>query len=349
MGLLDVLFSSPETRRERQRYKRRLREQAWRARQAEQQKRRREDTLARRRIALANLRDALAAYPPGSLYGHRTALIEGLARRHRDLPLAEIERAVTRSRVAEKPARPSRARRGPPQARHARPGRVDDSPTQPLAEGTVRAVQRADLVSRLVKLGWRRADAERAVDEGKVAWRNPRSSALLQAAALLASGGRARNPALLGLLLAGAAGGVGSNLLASHVWEHPAYRPVRTLLRGARPNPAHLHVQPTDPTLAALSRRFHGTDVEVVRLDPDQRRAPPAEVVLLGEEVATAYRPHRHSQRGGTVWEHQAGDRGAGKPSAPGRRLIVADREGRVYTVPGTSRLAFDPEEGMVG
>lgn len=356
MGLLDVLFGSPETRRQRRRYRQTLREQGWREREREKLRRRREDEQARRRMALANLRDALRQYAPGSLYGHRDALIEGLARRHRDLPLYEIERAVTRSRVAEHPSRPARARRGPQTARQARPGRVDDSPTQPLAAGTVLAVQRAyarqedELVRALVRQGWRRADAERAVAEGKVTWRNPAPRrALAGAAAVLASRGRASNPHLLSALLAGAAGGVGSNLLASHVWEHPAYKPVRAVLRGARPNPAHVHVAPRDPKLAEMSARFHGTPTEVVRLDADQRRPPPPEVVLVGEEVATAYRPHRHSQRGASTWEHAAGDRGDGKPPAPGRRLIVADREGRLYTVPGTSRMRFDPDAGMEG
>jgi hypothetical protein len=102
-----------------------------------------------------------------------------------------------------------------------------------------------------------------------------------------------------------------------------------------------------DPRLEEISERFHGTPAETAILDEDQR--PPREVVVIGEEVETVYKPDRHSRRGGVEWEHEAGDRGPGLPKLRGRRLLVADARGRVYTVPASSGMRLDPDRGLVG
>jgi len=112
-------------------------------------------------------------------------------------------------------------------------------------------------------------------------------------------------------------------------------------------NPAHVHAPVHDPRLKEISTRFHGTPTETAVLDEDQR--PPREVVVIGEEVETVYRPDRHSQRGGVDWEHEAGDRGPGLRKLRGRRLLVADAQGKVYTVPAASGMRLDPDRGLVG
>lgn len=119
--------------------------------------------------------------------------------------------------------------------------------------------------------------------------------------------------------------------------------------RRARKNPATLVAGHPDPKLREMSRRFHGRDDQIVRLGDDQRRSPPKYAVLVGREEAIAYRPPRGSQRSGAVWEHSAGDRGGGNPRQSGRRLVVADDRGRTYVVPGTSRMRWDPDRGLVG
>ncbi|MGE5619043.1 MAG: hypothetical protein ACM3US_07265 [Sphingomonadaceae bacterium] len=125
----------------------------------------------------------------------------------------------------------------------------------------------------------------------------------------------------------------------------PAYRDIGEYVR--RRNPAHVHAPVHDPRLEAISERFHGTPAETAILDEDQR--PPREVVVIGEEVETVYRPDRHSRRGGVEWQHEAGDRGPGLPRLRGRRLLVADADGKVYTVPAGSKMKLDPDRGLVG
>ncbi len=114
-------------------------------------------------------------------------------------------------------------------------------------------------------------------------------------------------------------------------------------------NPAQLHADVDDPMLREVSERFHGTPDEVAILEPDQRQPPPEKVVVIGEEKAVVYQPDRHSRRGGIEWEHEAGDQGDGQRKLRGRRLLVADAEGNVYTVPGSSKMEFDPDRGLVG
>ncbi len=121
----------------------------------------------------------------------------------------------------------------------------------------------------------------------------------------------------------------------------PRYRPLRLA------NPARLHARVDDPRLEEISERFHGTPTETAVLDEDQR--PPQEVVVIGEEVETVYRPDEHSRRGGVDWQHAAGDRGPGLRRLRGRRLLVADAAGKVYTVPGGSKMTLDPDRGLVG
>ena len=125
----------------------------------------------------------------------------------------------------------------------------------------------------------------------------------------------------------------------------PKYRDISDYVRAR--NPAHVHAPIHDPSLEEISERFHGTPAETAILDEDQR--PPREVVVIGEEVETVYRPDEHSRRGGVDWEHEAGDRGPGLPRLRGRRLLVADARGRVYTVPGGSKMKLDPDRGLVG
>ncbi len=122
----------------------------------------------------------------------------------------------------------------------------------------------------------------------------------------------------------------------------PKYEPLRLS------NPARLHAQVDDPRLEEISERFHGTPDEVAVLDDDQRRTPPREVVVIGEEVETVYRPDRHSKRGGIDWEHSVGDVGEGKPKLRGKRYLVTDGED-VWTVPGSRPARFDPDRGILG
>lgn len=131
-------------------------------------------------------------------------------------------------------------------------------------------------------------------------------------------------------------------------------RELHNAVRGLPPperqrNPAMLHADVEDPRLRAVSQRFHGTPDEVAILEPDQRQPPPEKVVVIGEEKAVVYQPDGHSRRGGIEWEHSAGDRGQGHRKLRGRRLLVADADGNVYTVPGSSRMEFDPDRGLVG
>ncbi len=113
-----------------------------------------------------------------------------------------------------------------------------------------------------------------------------------------------------------------------------------------RRNPAHLHAEVNDPGLREVSERFHGTDRETAVLDDDQR--PPREVAVVGQLEGIVYKPDRHSKRGGTIWEHEAGDQGEGQPKLRSRGLVVTDGK-KVWAVPGNSETHFDPERGIVG
>jgi len=103
-----------------------------------------------------------------------------------------------------------------------------------------------------------------------------------------------------------------------------------------------------DERLQRLSERFHGERGHVLRLGPDQRRRLPEYVVDVGQEVATVYRPPRSSRRGNASYEHEAGDVGGGRKIS-GRRRIVADSRGRTYVVPGSSRMRWSPDRGLIG
>ena len=120
----------------------------------------------------------------------------------------------------------------------------------------------------------------------------------------------------------------------------PKYEPVRLS------NPAHLHAEVGDPRLEEISERFHGTPDETAVLDADQ--LPPREVAVVGQLEEIAYKPDRHSQRGGAVWEHEAGDQGDGRPKLRSRGLVVTDGK-KVWAVPGNSQTHFDPDRGIVG
>lgn len=119
--------------------------------------------------------------------------------------------------------------------------------------------------------------------------------------------------------------------------------------RVRKKNPATLVPNHPDPARQNMSATFHGRRGAVVRLTAEQRRPPPEHAVLIGEERATVYQPPRGSHRAGAVWEHAAGDVGDGKPRKRGKRLIVADARGNVFTVPGSSRMKFVPTHGLVG
>ena len=123
----------------------------------------------------------------------------------------------------------------------------------------------------------------------------------------------------------------------------PKYEPLRLS------NPAHIHAPVEDPRLEEMSKRFHGAPDETAVLDEDQRRRPPREVVVIGKEVETVYKPDSHSQRGDSEWVHDPHDQGQGLPRLKGDRYLVADAEGNVYTVPGNRRARFDSSRGIIG
>lgn len=116
-----------------------------------------------------------------------------------------------------------------------------------------------------------------------------------------------------------------------------------------RRNPAHLHTHVEDGRLREISERFHGTPDEVATLDDDQRVRPPREVMVIGKEVETVYRPDSHSQRGDADWVHDPHDQGEGLPRLKGNRYLVADAEGNVYSIPGNRRARFDSSKGIIG
>lgn len=330
MGLLDWLFGTAAPPR---RARTGTREIALRAYEAELRRAVRQD---------------LARLSRGEAYGRRAALVTELARRH-GLSRTAVSDLVTGSRALQRPA--------------ALPGRIDDTPTRPLPREAVRAARRAHergersarerSIQELARAPHRfsRAEAERFIDRTGMPGareRNPSArSSLRVAAEALRERGRTRNP-FLSELAGGAAIGVVAGIVTPIASELIGTRALERQLRRRHRNPAVL-APGADARLERISERFHGTGGEVVRLGPDQRRVPPELVVRVGEEVATAYRPSRRSRRGGTDWEHQAGDQGDGRPRARGRRLIVADAEGRTYVVPGTSRMQFDADQGLIG
>lgn len=328
MGLLDWLFGTAAPPR---RGREGAREIALRAYEAELRRAVRQD---------------VARLSRGEAYGRRDALVAELARRH-GLSRTAVSDLVTGSRALKRPP--------------AVPGRVDDTPTAPLPPRVVRAarqahgrVEQGERERSIRELAapphhFTRAEAESFIDRVGLPGarqRNPSArSSLRIAAEALAGRGRARNP-FLAELAGGAATGVVAGVVTPIVAEAIGTSALARRLRRAH-NPAVL-ARGADARLSEISRRFHGTESEVLRLGPDQRQMPPELVVRVGEEVATVYRPSRRSRRGGTVWEHLAGDQGDGQPRARGRRLVVADAEGNTYVVPGTSRMQFDPDRGLV-
>lgn len=99
------------------------------------------------------------------------------------------------------------------------------------------------------------------------------------------------------------------------------------------------------------ARAFHGTDDgTVVELGPQERRGGSRYRVLLGALDGLRYIPPAHSERGGVVWEHDAGDRGPTQPRARRRPLLVADpATGEIQIVKHRSPMRFSPRRGIVG
>lgn len=115
----------------------------------------------------------------------------------------------------------------------------------------------------------------------------------------------------------------------------------------ARRNPS-LH-SGSDPEARAISEAFHGTPDETAVLS-DRDRALPREVVVVGEVENIIYKPDRHSQRGGSAWDHEAGDRGLGPFKAKDKPLLVADPStGRPALVMGKSPMRLNRQLGLVG
>lgn len=98
-----------------------------------------------------------------------------------------------------------------------------------------------------------------------------------------------------------------------------------------------------------MSQRFHGTPDQVVELNREERQLPRFAVVI-GAQRKIAYEAPADSKRAGVVWEHESGDRGAGKSPSRKAPLLLADPErGIVFTVKDKSPMRFSSRQGIVG
>lgn len=114
--------------------------------------------------------------------------------------------------------------------------------------------------------------------------------------------------------------------------------------------PSKKRRNPSDLTKAKrMSREFHCTPDETRRLSEAERKPLPKEVMVVGEVHEITYGPDRHSCRGTSLWRHVFGDRGAGKPKAKEKPLLVASPNGQIAIVQGKSPAKLDPKKGIVG
>jgi hypothetical protein len=100
----------------------------------------------------------------------------------------------------------------------------------------------------------------------------------------------------------------------------------------------------------ALARRIHGDGHgTVVELDARERGGIwPRYVAFYGYLRELAYRLPRGSARSGVEWVHATGDRGALRPTARARRILVADpRTRKVGVVDAGAPLRVD-DDGML-
>jgi hypothetical protein len=98
-----------------------------------------------------------------------------------------------------------------------------------------------------------------------------------------------------------------------------------------------------------ISERFHGSP-RVLELSAAERRLPRF-VALIGDQVEASYAPDQRSKKGGVVWRHRNGDRGALRSMGRGKSVrpkVVALPNGRVVTLPGRSPQRFDSGRGIV-
>jgi len=118
--------------------------------------------------------------------------------------------------------------------------------------------------------------------------------------------------------------------------------------RRHRSNPAQAKALRSAKTLA---KRFHGTAVgHVVELDAKERRRPGRYAVVVGELSSLVYDPRGRSKRGGSLWSHESGDRGAGKPKSPNRPLLVVDPKTKQPSIVlNKSTMRFSSRSGLIG
>lgn len=106
----------------------------------------------------------------------------------------------------------------------------------------------------------------------------------------------------------------------------------------------------TPKTLASarrLSRNFHGTDDQVVKLDKREQKPLEDYGVVLGEVVAIEYRPLKGS-RAPHVWRHESGDKGNEQTNRK-PLLVVNPKTKRPAIVMHRSGMRFSSKRGLVG
>lgn len=107
-----------------------------------------------------------------------------------------------------------------------------------------------------------------------------------------------------------------------------------------------------DPLLVKarkMSRQFHGHENAVMELT-DKERLLPKYVLVAGQLQDFGYKPDRHSERGGYVWEHKSGDRGMFGKVSPNKPLMAVDPiTKRPLFVAKRSGMRFKPDKGFVG
>ena len=96
-----------------------------------------------------------------------------------------------------------------------------------------------------------------------------------------------------------------------------------------------------------LSRNFHGTDDQVVKLDKREQKPLEDYGVVLGEVVAIEYRPLKGS-RAPHVWRHESGDKG-NEQSSRKPLLVVNPKTKRPAIVMHRSGMKFSSKRGLVG
>lgn len=139
------------------------------------------------------------------------------------------------------------------------------------------------------------------------------------------------------------------------VWLCSSGRPHRGGKPARRPNPRRRNPSLTDSdrrqleAAQRLSEEFHGDPSHVLELEGHERLLPRF-VVEAGKIDEFTYEPGRGSDRGGSLWEHESGDRGVLRRRAKEKPVLAVDpRNRKPVWVPNRSPMKLDPDRGFVG